>query len=179
VEEHLQKVEFYRTSSKKRKRMSKSIAPQSLIADERGTDLLEVALMLPVLILMLLGVIEMGRYEALSIVVTNAARAGVQYGAQNLAAAADTTGIRNAALSDGQNISGLQVVSPSGYMGTFVLCGCAGVTPDTTCPATCGAGQQLVYVQVNTKGQFNSLFRYPGIPSPVTINSMAQMQVAQ
>jgi hypothetical protein len=154
---------------------------RGMARDDRGTSLLEMALLTPVLLLILLGVIEIGRYAELSIVVANAARAGVQYGAQNLATAADSTGIQNAALNDGQNIPGLQVNPPAdGYLGGYVLCGCSAVPPpDSTCPAVNCGSHGLVYVQVDATGTFSSLFHYPGIPSSITVNSTAQMQVAQ
>jgi Flp pilus assembly protein TadG len=144
-------------------------------AKERGTSVLEMALLTPVLLLLLLGIIDMGRYAELSIVVANAAHAGAQYGAQNLATAVDNTGIQNAAVSDAQN-----VLTPS-QVSSSVLCGCtggAGLGP--SCPANCGvSGHQLVYVEVTTTGTFNALFRYPGIPSSITVSRMAQMRVAE
>jgi len=151
---------------------------------ERGTALLEVALLTPLLLLLMMGIIEVGRYAELSILVANAARAGVQYGAQSLVTASDSTGIINAAMNDGQNIPQLQVNPPSnGYSGSFVLCGCSDLSSGlgSTCPATgCSSPQHpLVYVQVDTQGQFQSLFSYPGIPSSITINASAQQRVAQ
>ena len=146
------------------------------------------AMLTPVLILLALGIIEIGRYAELSIVVANAARAGVQYGAQNLATAADNTGIQNAALNDGQQIPGLSVSFPANsYTGAtgqeYILCGCssAGYTPGATCPPTnCIApNQQVVYVEVDTKGNFTPLFQYPGLPSTIVVNGKAQMRVAQ
>ena len=159
-----------------------------VIREERGTSLVEMAMLTPVLILLALGVIEIGRYAQLSIVVANAARAGVQYGAQNLATAADNTGIENAALNDGQQIPGLSVDFPANaYTGAngkeYILCGCssAGYTPGATCPPTnCNSpNQQVVYVEVDTKGNFTPLFQYPGLPSTIVVNGKAQMRVAQ
>ena len=147
---------------------------------ESGTSLVELGLITPVLLLLLLGIIEIGRYAELSIQVTNAARAGAQYGAQNLATAADNNGIKNAALNDAQ-ITGLTVSGPSdGYLGGYVLCGCSDAAPSGTCPASCsGNNYGIVYVQVNTSGTFRSLFSYPGIPSSITLRGTDQIRVAQ
>src|SRR5216683_157093 len=68
-----------------------------------GQSLLEVALLTPMLLALLLGVIEMGRYAYISILVGNAARAGAAYGAQNLVLSIDTSGIQTAANNDFQN----------------------------------------------------------------------------
>lgn len=145
------------------------------LRDERGTSLLEMALLTPLLILILLGIIEIGRYADLSIVVANAARAGAQYGGQNLVTAADSTGIANAATSDGQGLTNLTVTSQP-------VCGCPGTQPTngqcTTLPS-CGTQSLVVYLQVNATETFNSLFNYPGIPSPITLNGADQVRVGQ
>src|ERR1700730_5920845 len=72
---------------------------------ERGQSLVELAFVLPVLLLLLVGIIEIGRFAYYSILVSNAARAGAQYGAQSLAAAADTTGTSNAGTNDATGIT--------------------------------------------------------------------------
>src|SRR3984885_15780075 len=96
---------------------------------ERGQSLVELAFVVPLLLLLLIGIIEIGRFAFYSIVVSNAARAGAQYGAQSLATAADTAGIATAAKNDGQGGTGLTVTSSQ-------LCGCSGATLSGSCPAT-------------------------------------------
>lgn len=145
---------------------------RSLLAGERGQNILEFAFFVPVILLLLVGAIEIGRLAYLSILVNNAAHAGVQYGAQSLATASDNTGMQNAALNDGQNISGLTAAA-SHY------CSCADGS-SSSCQATdCAGSHRLVYVQVNTTGQFHSLFAYPGLPSSYTVTGEAVMRVAQ
>ncbi len=46
---------------------------------ESGQTLLEIALLLPMLVLLALGVVEFGRYGYIGILVANAARAGTAY----------------------------------------------------------------------------------------------------
>src|ERR1700756_3771883 len=88
---------------------------------ESGQTLLEIALLLPMLVLLALGVIEFGRYGYIGILVANAARAGTAYGTQTLPQSVDTTGITNAAKNDfksnGQLPANLTVTSS-------VVCGC-------------------------------------------------------
>jgi Flp pilus assembly protein TadG len=165
---------------KKASHLSRGFMLRNRLKGESGTSILELGLLTPILLFLLLGVIEIGRYAELSIQVTNAARAGAQYGAQNLATAADNNGIENAALNDA-NIRGLTVSPPSdGYLGGYVLCGCSNTGPNGTCPATCsGNNYGIVYVQVNTSGTFKSLFSYPGIPSSITLTGTDQIRVAQ
>jgi Flp pilus assembly protein TadG len=140
-----------------------------------GQSLLELALVLPMLLLLLVGTIEIGRFAYYSIVVSNAARAGAQYGAQNLTAAADLAGMQTAANNDA-NIAGL-TVTPG------VQCGCTGTTAGLsgTCPATLCVlpNHPLVYVQVTATRAVSSLFSYPGLPATVTLTSTEKMRVAQ
>jgi Flp pilus assembly protein TadG len=145
----------------------------ALTPAQRGQSIVELALVTPLLLLLLVGTIEVGRFAYYSIVVSNAARAGAQYGAQSLATAADTAGISTAAKNDAQNITGLTVTSSQ-------LCGCTGAGLSGNCPATgCGASHPLVYVQVTASGSFTSLFSYPGIPKTFDVTSTEKMQVAQ
>jgi Flp pilus assembly protein TadG len=143
-------------------------------ATQSGQALLEVALITPLLLLLAVGIIEIGRYAYYSILVADAARAGAQYGAQNLATAADTAGIRTAAENDGQNLSALHVT-------VHHECGCTGSSIGTGCPATACASPNhaLVYVKVTVTGTFNSLFKYPGIPQSIDCDSTELMRVAQ
>src|SRR4051812_20722057 len=53
-----------------------------------GQTIVELALVLPLLLLVLVGVTEIGRYAYFDILVSNAARAGAQYGAQSVVHAA-------------------------------------------------------------------------------------------
>jgi Flp pilus assembly protein TadG len=140
---------------------------------EGGQSLVELALVLPLLLLLLVGTIEIGRFAYYSILVSNAARAGAQYGAQSLVTAADATGMTNAAQNDG--LPGL-LVTPT------QLCGCtgAGLGACGTIPPACVApNHPLVYVQVTASGTFSSLFSYPGLPPTFAITSTEKMRVAQ
>jgi Flp pilus assembly protein TadG len=141
-----------------------------------GQSLVELAMVVPMMLLLLVGIIEIGRFSYYSILVANAARAGAQYGAQGLATAADTNGIQTAAQSDGQNDARLTVTSAQ-------LCGCAGnslgTCPTAPPPPTCANNHPLVYVSVTASGTFSSLFNYPGIGPSITVTSTEQMRVAQ
>lgn len=154
-------------------------------AAERGQTMLEVALLLPILLLLALGVIELGRYAYVSILVGNAARAGAAYGAQSLPQSVDTAGIQTAADNDfqnnGQNVSALSVTSS-------VACGCDdnGTTTPQGCTTatnptagTCTAGHWVVMESVTTSGTFTALFNYPGIPASITVTKTATLRVAQ
>jgi hypothetical protein len=64
---------------------------------QSGQSLFEVALVTPLLLLLLAGVVDMGRYAYIGVMVGSAARAGAAFGAKR---PGDTAGIVNAACND-------------------------------------------------------------------------------
>jgi Flp pilus assembly protein TadG len=132
-----------------------------------GQTVLELALLLPLMLLLLIGVIEIGRFAYFDILVSNAARAGAQYGAQSLIQAADKNGIQTAAQNDG--LTTMTITSAQ-------QCNCGLGTPGG-CPVACA--QPTVYVAVTATEKFNSLFKYPGLPKSMTLASTATMRVSQ
>ena len=168
-----------RTKSNGRERTSR------ILVSEAGQSLLEMALLTPMLLALVLGTIEMGRFAYLSILVGNAARAGAAFGSQSLVQSVDTTGIQTAADHDfqdsGQNVSNLTVTSS-------VSCGCdnggtitSAICDTATNPSagTCAAGHWVVMVTVTASGSFSSMFGFPFIPKTVDLSSNATLRVAQ
>jgi Flp pilus assembly protein TadG len=140
------------------------------------------------LLVLLLGVIEIGRYAYIAILVGNAARTGADFGAQSRTL--DTAGIQKAAQYDfagstngtpgptnGQAYTKLTVVSSQS-------CGCdsGGTITAFVCstdPDSCAAGSHwIVFVSVTASGTFNGLFNYPGIPRQLVISRTAKIPVA-
>jgi Flp pilus assembly protein TadG len=146
--------------------------------------LLEVALLLPLLLGLLLGVIEVGRYAYMGILVDNAARAGAAWATESVGNSTNTVGIQQAADNDyqnnGQNPALLTVTSS-------VACGCddgsnstswaslAACTSTTSCPT---GSQFAVVVTVTATGIFTPLFHYPWTPSQLNVQKQAVMRVS-
>lgn len=144
-----------------------------------GQTLLEVALLLPMLLLLALGLIEVGRFAYIAILVGNAARAGAAYGAQSPNTAGDTSGIAQAAVNDFQN-NGPAVGSLSVTSQWNNNCGCdnAGTIIATSCTTACSASQHLVVsLSVTASGKFKSLFNYPGMPTEMDISRTATLRI--
>ena len=150
---------------------------------QRGAALVEFAILIPFLALLLMGTIEIGRYAYFSIVVANAARAAVLYGAQNEQTALDTNGMKIAANADGVNtiVSSLTVTSANS-------CECwdgstysnnSSSTMSCSSPATCSSGQMVEFVTVTVSGTATSLLRYPLLPSSFTIAQSATQRLQQ
>jgi len=139
---------------------------------ERGQAIAELACIAPLVLLILVGLIEAGRFANFSIMVANAARAGVQYGAQNLVTAADTTGMQSAAAADAQNVSGLSTTAS-------YFCKCADGSASSCLPSDCPTNHRITYVQVNATGTFSSLLHLASMRPSVTVASSATMRVSQ
>ncbi len=149
---------------------------RKLARSERGTSMLELALVAPVLIFLLIGIVEIGRYGYFAILAANAARAGVQYGAQNLQTAMDNTAITNAAVADAQNLPNW--TSGNGVVVSH-LCSVNGGAPQTCSSSGSGPPTNTVYyVSVQVTGTFNSLLNYPGLPHSLPVSGNAIMRVA-
>ena len=152
---------------------------------DKGQAFVELALVLPVFMMLLVGVVVVGRLAYASIEVSNAARAGVAYAAQTSTTAADSTNITLAAKQDASNIiSSDLIVTPTyscscesntGTFTSFNSCSKADANL-TTCP---GTSRIVIFVQVNTTAPVGTLFHFPGIPSTVILGGHATMRVQQ
>ena len=129
--------------------------------------MVELALLVPVVALVLVAAADFARVYYMSTALVSAARAGVEYGAQSTTAASDTAGMKQAALNDATNLSGVTATASK-------FCECPPSTSHVSCSPTC-SGMEM-YVQVNTSANFRTLVSYPGIPSTVTLNESALMR---
>lgn len=134
----------------------------------RGQAAVEVALVVPVLVALLMFLGEFLRIYYMTIELNNAARAGVQYGINSPANAADVQGMQQAALQDASDIGGMSATA-SEYCecsdGSSVSCGTADACSD-----------ERVYVEVDTAATFNTLADWPGIPQSIALSGKAIMR---
>lgn len=160
-----------------RKTLDRAPLLRGILRSQSGQSLVELALLSPILLLLVIGTVDMGRYAYISIQVGNAARAGAAYGAQGPVKAGpnNSAGISNAALNDGENIPGLAVSSTY-----FCQCDNGGATTSIACSSSCSTGaHEVTSVQVTASGTFSSLLPYPGIPAHLTVSSTATMRMAE
>ncbi len=146
---------------------------------QAGLALMEFAILVPFLMLLLLGLIELGRFAYISIMVSNAAHAGVAYGAQNLVTANDNASMQTAAKNDDPDPSNIQnLIATASH---FCQCSGTGSSPNclaTDCTSPAG-NHRLVYVKVITSASFNPIFRWPQLPSSYAVGATAIMRVSQ
>jgi Flp pilus assembly protein TadG len=139
---------------------------------EAGQALVETALIFPVLIALLIGAAELARVAYAAIEVSNAARAGVQYGAQSGATASDSTGIATAAANDAANLTGL--VTTSSYS-----CVCSDGTASTCANTDCANSHIEETLTVNTVETINPLIHLHGLPRTYTLKGKAIQKCVQ
>ena len=147
---------------------------------DAGGALVELALVLPVLVLVFVGTVDFGRVFYTSQSLTNAARAGAQYGAASPATSGDTAGME-ATAEAATNLSGVTADADR-------LCQCATNTGvfSATSPAanTChlpaavscpGGGHLVVTVTVTTTKTFRTIMAggLPGFMQAMTLTRSA------
>ena len=160
--------------------MKMRLSRNGLRSREEGSALVELALSLPMLCLMLLGAAEFARIAYAAIEVTNAAHSAAVYASSSSAAAADSTGITNAANGDSPNLAGSSAISvnpPS------LSCACSNTlyTP-TSCSdnSTCIShnAAMITTVTVKTQTTFSPMVSLPGWNPTITLQGQSSEVVS-
>ena len=137
---------------------------------ERGGAMVELAVVLPVLILLAIGVMDYGRVFFTSITVANAARAGAEWGAQNQANSVKTSDLENFAQLDGAEAGTLVVTSSR-------TCKCGATVVACSTASCAGYGVPRVFIAVTVTKDVALLIKYPGLPTTVTIARTATFRL--
>ena len=136
--------------------------------------MLEFAIIGPVLITVLFGVMDFSRIFYYGQIVAGAARSGTQYALLSTANAGNTSGMQTAATADAStNTTSAQLFTAT----ATTFCQCSGTTTNVSCASTCGSGSLWTYAQVNTSLQFTTVFNYYLLPQTVTINGSSTVRV--
>lgn len=138
--------------------------------NERGNAMLELAVVVPVLLLVMLGTADLGRVFFAAVTAVGGAHSGALYGSMSVARASDSSGVTNAALLDTQDLSGTTVAVTK-------YCQCGLGTP-APCPMSCSTSSPMrVYVKVTTQKTYSTVAPYPGIPASVPLATTAVFRV--
>ncbi len=154
-------------------------------SSERGAALVEVAIALPLLVVILVGTIDFARVFYSALELTNAARAGAQYGTQDIGHSGEAPPMPNvlaAAAAAAPNVAmsvtaqqRCECASPSGVFSPTSPAGAC--TPAAL--ASCGSANHLVvYVTVTASRTFTLIAPFPGIPNNITLRRNATQRVA-
>jgi Flp pilus assembly protein TadG len=146
----------------------KSIQRILLIQSEYGSSLVEMAVIMPVLLLILFGAVDFGRAYYLSIELGGASRAGAIYGSQY---PTDSGGITNATKLNAPEVPGIGSSTSWG-------CECSdGSGQVASCSSTPSCSSNIVYyVTVTATASYSPLFPWPGVPSSISLSDSSTMR---
>jgi Flp pilus assembly protein TadG len=157
---------------------------RSLTASDAGQATLELALCLPLFVLLILGSAEIGNLAWSSVQINNAARAGAAFGSISRANAADLVDIQAAAQNEAPNF-----ITNRSQVSSTQVCTCVDSSgtpgaPDPGCTTTnltsCPSPSVIqVAVQVNVRVPVTPFVHYVGLPATYTVNAQATMDVEQ
>ena len=141
--------------------MKAKVSVEWVLMDAEGASFVELALVLPLFLLMLVPVVDIGRAFYAAIEVTSAAHAGAMYGLEN---PSDTSGMVQAAKAGASNLSNVGATAAYG-------CECSdGTSPVASCTSTPSCTYNYVtYVDVTVTSPYTTVFGYPGMPTSMNI----------
>lgn len=154
---------------------------ESTVQAESGQAMLELAICLPLFVLLVLGTAEIANIAWASVQLHNAAHAGAQFGSQSRANAADVTDIEKAVKNEAPRLTITFPSAPS------QSCSC--IDPSTGAPAGSGStGCEtlaecpspyviLDNITVTARAAVTPIIRYPGLPASYTLQATATMGV--
>ena len=134
----------------------------------RGSSLVEFALAAPLLLLLLAGVLNYAMALRVAIAVSDAARAGAQFGALTPTNAADLAGMAAAACNSAPELTGLTAEASQ-------VCKCSGGA-SASCSSTCVSGPLEMYVEVTAHATAPNWFQYSGLPFTGAVAATAVMR---
>jgi Flp pilus assembly protein TadG len=152
-------------------------------ASGRGSALVELALSLPILVIILMGTVDFGRVFYTAMAVNNAARTAALYGSRLEGSSTDTATIETQAnnmwVAEFGGSAGFTklaycrpMCAPDAPTGSYAL---SSATGDCS-SATCATGHLVKLVTVSAQKAFSTISRYPGIPHTLTITRAFTMR---
>lgn len=150
------------------------VARSAMLARRQdGNSIIETALVLPVLLLLLAGAVDIGRAFRAAMIVNAAARTGAAYGIHY---PTDTAGMVLAARTD---TSTLVTVTPAATYG----CECPdGTGPQGSCssePSCAATMNSVYYVEVDTSAIYTPMFPWPGISSSIPLKAKVRLRASR
>jgi len=143
---------------------------QCFLQREGGSALVELALLLPIFMVLIYAAVDFGRAYYMAQEVASAAHAGAEYGSQN---PTDTAGMQAAAQIAAPDVPGLSISTPT------YGCECAnGSSYSASCYSTptCTGNNPVYLVSVTASVSYSPWIRYPGIPNPIQISTTSKMR---
>jgi Flp pilus assembly protein TadG len=160
--------------------------------DDSGAALIELAVVMPLFLLITFGAFELGRVAHYAVEVENAARAGASYGGENMGNATLTSAVIQAAKNDAPDLPGLTATPGAGCVcetlnlttgtPTFNPSGGTLSCADTTITSCTGSSSTITqsvvsYVTVNTSATVTPAFKVSGLPTSYTLHGYSAMRI--
>lgn len=140
-------------------------------SSRRGNTMVELAVSIPVFLMMVMGAIDFGRLFFEATTLSNASASGGLYGTVGMQNATNTTGVRLAAENDASDVTG--------FTATPILrCSCPASMTDFygetewPCDTECdnGYGSPRLYVRTQVQKSFQTFGWYPGVPETTALD---------
>lgn len=150
------------------RRRNLRVAKLILLREQRASSLVELAVTLPLLLILLVGAIDFGHGFYLALEVSSAAQAAALFGVQN---PTDTTGMTSLAQLNAQDVAGLHVTTVSG-------CECSdGTSATTDCTSLFFCSANIVrYVEVTVTGTYVPILSFPGVNTNIALRAHQKMR---
>jgi Flp pilus assembly protein TadG len=160
--------------------------------DDSGAALIELAVLMPLFLLLTFGAFELGRAAHFSVEVENAARAGASYGGENMGNASSSSTVIQAAQNDAPDLPSLQATPSAGCVcetldlttGTPTFSPSTGTVScsDATITSCTGTSSTITksvvsYVLVNTSATISPAFTVRGLPTSYTLHGYSAMRI--
>jgi Flp pilus assembly protein TadG len=140
-----------------------------LVRCQSGSALLELSLVLPLMVLMLAGVFDLGLGVQQSLLVSEAARAGTAFG-QIPGNDLNLTGMQQAATVAAGSLQSFKASAVE-------WCSCSPGGAVISCSSSCPAGKPVAYVQVQTSAVLPTVFSYAGLPASFNLQGFSAVRV--
>ncbi|MHA1151453.1 MAG: TadE/TadG family type IV pilus assembly protein [Alphaproteobacteria bacterium] len=145
---------------------------ERLSRDKAGNATIEFGFVILFMVTLGIGAYDFGNLGYQKIALTNAARAGSQYGVQDMSTAEDTAGMIQAARNDINDTADELTISARNYY----FCPGQGEVADQSILCA-DDSYSYMYVEVTAADQVELLFPYPYVTSPQTVASTNTMRV--
>jgi Flp pilus assembly protein TadG len=137
---------------------------------DRGAAVIEMAIVLPIFAILLLGAIDFSRVFFAAIELGNAVTAGAEFGSRTTGNASNTSGISSTVTQDASDLTGVSATSVS-------YCTCPGSSTQVGCSTVCtGYGPPKMYVSVTGTYTWTSVVSWPAMPDNVPISRTVVMR---
>lgn len=145
----------------------------TLASREEGNSIIETALVLPVLLLMLAGAVDIGRAFRASMILNDAAQTGAAYGVHN---PTDLAGMAHAANVDTSKL--ITVVPTATYGcecsdGTHAIASCASEPP---CSSSINS---VYYVELDATATYTPILPWPGVRSTIPLSAKVRLRASR